>query len=412
MGQKLEEMIRSGETESATKFLQRKHCCVTKLNLDDMIAIHYHRKIDSNQMLCQVLQLLKSLKHLELTKSSACFNDKLMSTLSSLCTLEHLNLSGNELNAFNFRHLDLSNIESLTHLDLSKNQIGDDAACALAPAFRKLMSLTHLNLSDNSIHDDGYCALIQSLQELPSMTHLNMRGNSIIDPNGDNRVVKQLSMVSTRTKYRCWHMGGIRIDATNVTAWIDALRGFASLECLSLHVLYLDRNQESHNSDECKFIAGLSNLVRLEYLDMVGSSDYAQVDKCLVLAPVLTNFLTLQHLHLTFNKINDDGCRQLAPALSQLTSLTHLNLSCNEIGEEGCNALAKALLSMTSLRKLWLADNRIGNDECRELMSAVLSSKSLENWCHDTKYTDHCSTCDQAMIQKLKSTSASHSEYR
>jgi Ran GTPase-activating protein (RanGAP) involved in mRNA processing and transport len=135
---------------------------------------------------------------------------------------------------------------------------------------------------------------------------------------------------------------------------------------------------------------------------MIGSSDYAHVDKFLVLAPVLTKLLALQHLNLTLHNINDDGCRQLAPALSQLTSLKLLDLSNNQIGEEGCNALATALSSMTSLRKLWLTYNRIGNDECRELMSAVLSSKSLDNWYHGTKNTDRCSTCDQAMIQKLK----------
>jgi Ran GTPase-activating protein (RanGAP) involved in mRNA processing and transport len=124
------------------------------------------------------INLLTTLKSLDLDLSNNSISNKVVQALVQLTSLTSLNLSYNNIGAAGAEALAQSTtLTNLTSLDLTYNNIGPGAAAALAQS-TTLTNLTSLDLSSNNIGDDGAEGLAQSTT-LTNLTSLDLFSNDI-----------------------------------------------------------------------------------------------------------------------------------------------------------------------------------------------------------------------------------------
>jgi Ran GTPase-activating protein (RanGAP) involved in mRNA processing and transport len=96
--------------------------------------------------------------------------------------------------------------------------------------------------------------------------------------------------------------------------------------------------------------------------------------------------LTLIHLDLSGNPINDDGCEFISSYLNLSPSIEILNLFSTKIGEIGCELISKSLDQNVTLKclnlmskeiKFKMKDNNIGLKGSNALFSA-LNNETIE----------------------------------
>lgn len=85
--------------------------------------------------------------------------------------------------------------------------------------------------------------------------------------------------------------------------------------------------------------------------------------------------ITLHELHLSRNRIDDNGAMQIAAFIKKTHSLRILHLRVNEIGDLGAKAIAEALLQNATLTELDLSSNLIG-DSCAEPYAVALQGNN------------------------------------
>ncbi|KAG0336628.1 hypothetical protein BG004_007956 [Podila humilis] len=93
------------------------------------------------------------------------------------------------------------------------------------------------------------------------------------------------------------------------------------------------------------------------------------------LAKFLKSNITVTHINLLWNKLEDDSAQALAIALETNTTLESLNLVSNSIGEAGARAFARALRVNTTLNILALSSNKISFHGALMLLSVVSLSR-------------------------------------
>ena len=86
---------------------------------------------------------------------------------------------------------------------------------------------------------------------------------------------------------------------------------------------------------------------------------------------------SLTSLHLSGNRIKDEGAKSLSEALRVNTSVTSLDLNWNSIADEGANSLFEALRVNTSLTSLGLSNNQIKDEGANSLSEALRVNTSL-----------------------------------
>ena len=143
---------------------------------------------DTTRSLTKMLQINKSLTHLDLSKNK--FSDSgaccIFEGLQQNSTLVSLNLSKTGITATDpdtARSLTkmLQINESLTHLDLSKNTFSDKGARCIFEGLQHNNSLITLNLSQTGISatdPDTAMSLTTMLQINKSLTHLDLSKNT------------------------------------------------------------------------------------------------------------------------------------------------------------------------------------------------------------------------------------------
>ena len=96
---------------------------------------------------------------------------------------------------------------------------------------------------------------------------------------------------------------------------------------------------------------------------------------------------TLLELHMSYNKIADDGITAIAESLSN-SNITLLGVSWCDISFAGVKSLAAALSSNQNIRELWLSHNPISLDGTRVIMKSAVDNGVCEYVSISDEYKD------------------------
>jgi Ran GTPase-activating protein (RanGAP) involved in mRNA processing and transport len=202
-------------------------------------------------------------------------------------------------------------------------------------------SFEEINLSDNQIGDEGAAWLQAGLS--------------------GNAALKTLLLPRTG------------MTATGVRS-IGMLIG----ESPSLETVVLSSNAVDSNGLEGVFCDGLAKNRSLKSLYLavcrLGSQGIAPLCK----GP-LANHPTLEHLSLTYNRLEAPAAKTLSDMLRSNQSLRYLDICGNSLGPDGALAISEGLKANEGrLQKLGFAQNAIKYAGAEALIKFFLSSKSLD----------------------------------
>lgn len=133
-------------------------------------------------------------------------------------------------------------------------------------------------------------------------------------------------------------------------------------------VKYLDLRG---NNIQARGAAALANGIRinrsLRSLNLKWNSIGKDPAGLQALCDVLKSNLTIGHLDLRNNRINNVGAKMIAELLKANTTITHLDISWNDLGVDGGLALLEGLKSNTSLIDCQLSGSKVGEDTLHEV---------------------------------------------
>ena len=236
---------------------------LTKLNLSDML---YYTE-QNGSALSKMLQINKSLTHLDLSMNrlsdsgARCIFDGLQHNIA----LVNLNLRECGITATDpdtARSLtDMLQVnKSLKHLDLSKNRLSDSGTHCIFEGLQNNTTLVYLNLSDTRIAVSR--SLTKMLKVNKSLTHLDLSWNRLSD-SGARCIFEGLEDNTTLVNLNLSHTDTVIKNTDTVSAIIKILQANKSLTHLDLsnHFSY------SHQMIPCIF-EGLKHNSTLRYLDL------------------------------------------------------------------------------------------------------------------------------------------------
>ena len=247
--------------------------------------------------------------------------------------------------------------KTLTHLDLSNNSsLSDQGACCIFQGLLQNDTLVYLNLSDMGLTmtEDTAQALTTMLQVNKTLTHLDLSDNNFI-PFG-SRIWFIFERLQCNTTLVQLNLSNTELIAAEVTAQV--LTTMLQVNKTLTH-LDLSNNWDFPNAS-CVF-QGLQNNTTLVYLNL--GNIKLEVKKDTPLAKALTTMLQenkhLKHLDLAYNySLCDEGVYCLCEGLQHNTTLVHLNLCGTGITDKGAECIAQAYNSNRSLQ-LNLANNHL-----------------------------------------------------
>ena len=258
---------------------------------------------DSARSLIKMLQINKSLTHLDLSKntisdSAICW---IFEYVQHNTTLVNLNLSDSACilsNPETARSLTkmLKTNKSLTHLDLSKNTLLDSAAQSIFVGLQQNTAVVNLNLSDTGITVadlDTASSLTKMLKINKSLTHLNLSKNLLSDLAAECICLglqHNTALVSLNLSY------------TDITATDpDTARSLTKMLQVNKSLAHLDLS--NHNFRYARMLIfsvleGLKHNCALRYLDLHAVTGITD-DAAEHIAQALLSKCTLQTLNIS-----------------------------------------------------------------------------------------------------------------
>ena len=318
---------------------------------------------DTAQALTKMLQVNKTLAHLDLTgnwKFSELGTHFVFQSLQHNTSLVHLNLCNTGLVATEDTAQALTTMlqvnKTLTYLDLSHNEkFSDSGAYCVFQDLQHNTSLVHLNLSNTGLvaTKDTAQALTTMLQVNKTLTHLDLSQNEKFSDSGAYCVFQGLQCNTSLVH--------LNLSNTGLVATKDTAQALTTMFQVNKTLTHLDL------SANCKFLAGANYFfeslqynttlvhLNLSYTGLVATEDTAQA-----LTAMLQVNKTIKHLDLSVNcTFSDLGAYCVCQGLKHNTTLVYLNLSCTGITDKGAEYIAQALESNCSLQTLDISKNRI-----------------------------------------------------
>ena len=288
--------------------------------------------LSSNNLMAEEFRELKSplsnltqLKTLNLNNNPDGISALLQGILPSLKYLEELRLSNTHLNSDDLSKICASNasFRSVRYLDLSINAIGSDGLRALANILKEFLLLERLDMSRACIKEDDISVLCEGLVPLKKIKYLNLSGNRI-----DLEVLDDdLCLPSTLEE----------LIFSDIITHGEKLF-FKMKQLKNLRKLYL-------------------NQLRLRACDVE------------VLAAMLSSFLLLEDLSLTYIVVPFLKCETILNAIRSLGNIKKIDLSGIKLFDE--TALVDMLSSLSSLEELVLTDMNVVNMDYERFFSAI-----------------------------------------
>ena len=203
---------------------------------------------DISRSLGQMLQVNQSLTHLDLSENNlgAYY---VFEGLQSNTTLVNLNLSYTGITAADpdtTRSLTkmLQVNKSLTHLDLSENKICDSGAHYVFEGLQSNTTLVNLNLSNTDItaaDPDTARSLTKILQVNKSLTHIDLSENKILCDSGAHCVFEGLQSNTTLVNLNLRNTGITAADP-------DTARSLTKMLQVNKSLTHLDLSENNHRS--------------------------------------------------------------------------------------------------------------------------------------------------------------------
>jgi len=103
-----------------------------------------------------------------------------------------------------------------------------------------------------------------------------------------------------------------------------------------------------------------------------------------ILAPLLSEHVSLESVDLGFNNVRDAGCRALVDAIPADGRAWTLYLAGNLIGEDGAGAIADMIRRRCCVRKLNLTGNRLGPGGVAVIVDAIIEDECNRNASRDS----------------------------
>ena len=331
--------------------------------------------LDTARSLTKMLLMNKSLTHLDVScdsflKSRAC---RIFKGLQHNTTLTHLSLRNTSLATSNIdtarcltKMLQVN--KSLIHLDLSENNtIADQGACCIFKGLQHNTTLTHLSLRNTSLANsniDTARCLTKMLQVNKSLIHLDLSENNTIADQGACCIFKGLQHNTTLT-----HLS-LR-NTSLATSNIDTARCLTKMLQVNKSLTHLDLsgNNTITDSGACYIFEGLQHNTSLIYLDLSNTNITAtDPNTARSLATMLKVNKCLVHLDLSYTHISSSNIGCIFEGLQQNSALAELILLHKEIeifamDSETAIRLSKILQVNKTLRYLDLS-NSVSAESC------------------------------------------------
>ena len=341
-----------------TGALQKTDCShLTELQFMDTI-MYYNTTEQIGLNFKKFLEMNKSLTHLSRSGESI-ESHYIFRGLEHNTTLVHLSLSNTGLDHTALLSLTkmLQINKTLTHLDLSKSSICINflGNCGIFQALQHNTTLVHLNLSNIGLvaTEDTAQALTTMLQNNKTLTHLNISENDDFADSGAYCVFQGLQHNYTLVNL---NMSYIKLITSEKTA--QALSTMLQVNKTLTHLDLSGNNLWSVSVANCVF-KGLQQNTAILHLNLRNT----RLETAWALSTMLKVNETLTHLDLSENLyFSDNGAYWVSQGLQYNTTLVYLNLSSTEITEEGAEYIAQALKSNRSLQTLNISQNLI--DKC------------------------------------------------
>ena len=369
---------------------------------------------DTAQALTKMLQVNKTLTHLDLSHNEDSGAYFVFQGLQDNTSLVHLNLSSTGLVATEDTAQALTKMlqvnKTLTHLDLSYNwrfsKLGTyfvfqglqhntslvrldlsyaglvatkDTAQALTKMLQVNKTLTHLDLSHNE--DSGAYFVFQGLQDNTSLVHLNLSSTGLVATEDTAQALmkmlqvnKTLTHLDLSNNWRFSKLGVyfvfqglqhntslVRLDLSyaGLVATKDTVQALTKMLQVNKTLTHLDL---SHNEDSGAYFVfqGLQDNTSLVHLNLSSTGLVATEDTAQALTTMLQVNKTLTHLDLPLNwSFSDAGAYCVSQGLKHNTTLVYLNLRHTGMTDKGAEYIAQALESNCSLQKLDMGSNQI-----------------------------------------------------
>ena len=251
----------------------------------------------------------------------------------------------------------LRNNDSLR--DLNFHSFGTELKCArnIALLLGQQSSLKRIDFGVINLDDEGLVEIAAALKSQPQIEELRLTSNNIVR-DGYVALGNVLECCLSLRELQLW-TDFDREEEDNSDDWLDAL--VAGLKhCHNLTLLNLEGNQMNEGS------RSLSTLL--------------QSDNC-----------RLEHLHLGYMDINDDGMTALLAGLTSLPSLKRFDLSGNLIGDQCLQAVLGALTSC-NLEELDLSSNM--------LMDSVSGLRALGTLVRRTTSMQSLGLCNSSLTDE------------
>ena len=287
---------------------------------------------DTARSFTEMLQVNKSLTHLDLSDSENSFIDSgshcVFEGLQHNNTLVNLNLSNTGITAADpdtARSLSkmLQVNKSLKHLDLSRNFLLFEDSCVF-DGLRHNSTLTHLSLSNNNQYSDTgpdiSSSFIQMLRVNQSLTHLDLSENEICDP-GAYYIFEGLQSNTT--------LVNLNLSNTGITAADpDTARSLTKMLQVNKSLTHLDLSKNYHfaytNSIIVHTFEGLKPNTTLLHLNI---SHITMTDDDMECATQVLPFCSLETLDLSFTCRSMESMSRILDSLKLNSSLKVLYLS-------------------------------------------------------------------------------------
>lgn len=230
-------------------------------------------------------------------------------------------------------------LTNLKILNLSKSMLGDTGFQLLCDGLQQNESIKQLNLSECNIGIAGV-KYFKKLLETPKYTSVDFSGNRL----ESEAVVSLSSSLLMNRSLTYFNISGNPMGDGGVQSYIEAILG-------NKHIQFFELN--------------LSN---------TGMTDAA----CGSIGKLLASDYPIKTLHLSGNKIGNDGSRIIAQSLVKNKKLLVLNLEGNEIGYTGAKELAFMVVMNSFLETLVLGGNRLGEQALLLLGETNMEFPELE----------------------------------